>query len=309
MTIDVYQIVTDRIIARMEKGEIPWKKPWVCLGGANVAYKRANKEPYSLLNQMLLGEPGEYASFKQWQEAGAHVKKGEKGSISVWWKIQSYPIKDNEGNPMMGKNGQPMMKTVPILKYNTVFHISQVEPNDPDKPIKPRIASPDDVQMPNSAIQISNAEKFFSDYRDKYGIAFHNGGDRAYYFPDKDEIRLPLMAQFHSTGEYYSTLAHEHVHSTGHKSRLNRISKTAAFGNADYGKEELVAEMGAAICMNMLGLTNEATETNSAAYLQNWLKAIRDDKRLIVDAASAAAKAVKLIFNIKDENKEDKHED
>ena len=119
----------------------------------------------------------------------------------------------------------------------------------------------------------------------------HRISDEAYYSPSADRVVLPMMEQFNSTGEYYSTAFHELTHSTGHRSRLDRLRTTAHFGNESYSKEELVAEIGAAALMNYVGLETVSTLRNSAAYVQSWLAALRNDKRLIVTASGAASKA------------------
>ena len=125
----------------------------------------------------------------------------------------------------------------------------------------------------------------------------HEEGDRAFYRPATDEVVLPIRKQFISTAEYYSTVFHELTHSTGHPKRLNRLSKPSFFGTEDYSKEELVAEIGAAALVNHVGLETSSSLRNNAAYLQNWLKVLRDDKRFIVSAAGRAEKAVNLILN------------
>ena len=117
----------------------------------------------------------------------------------------------------------------------------------------------------------------------------------------QDEIHLPLREQFTRIAEYYSTAFHESVHSTGHEKRLNRLSKNAHFGNTDYSKEELVAEVGAAILMNEMGLETASSFRNSAGYVQNWLTALRNDSKMIVSAAGKAEKAVRLIMNMEDQ--------
>ena len=124
----------------------------------------------------------------------------------------------------------------------------------------------------------------------------HEEGDRAFYRPATDSITLPHMAQFTATAEYYSTAFHELTHSTGHESRLNRLEKTAFFGTEAYSKEELIAEIGAATLVNYAGLETSNSFRNSAAYVQNWLKVLSDDKRFIVSAAGKAEKAVALIL-------------
>ena len=130
------------------------------------------------------------------------------------------------------------------------------------------------------------------------GRAGNEKQNEAFYRPSTDEIHLPLREQFPQIAEYYSTAFHEATHSTGHKSRLDRLSSPAWFGSENYSKEELVAEMGAAILMNELGIETNGSFKNSAAYIQSWLHALRDDNKMIVSAAGKAEKAVKLILNI-----------
>ena len=127
--VDIYQEITNRVIAALENGTVPWQQPWVSVNGIG-AYNRVSRKPYSLLNQIILGQPGEWASFKQWQAAGAHVKKGEKSSLNVWWSVLTFPKKDDSGNVERDGNGSPVMVSVPKLKWNRVFHISQVEKNE-----------------------------------------------------------------------------------------------------------------------------------------------------------------------------------
>jgi len=124
----------------------------------------------------------------------------------------------------------------------------------------------------------------------------HDNGGSAFYRPSTDSITLPHMAQFSATAEYYSTLFHEMTHSTGHKSRLDRLEKTAFFGTEAYSKEELIAEIGAAALVNHAGLETPESFRNNAAYVQNWLQVLKNDKRFIVSAAGKAEKAVNLIL-------------
>ena len=141
------------------------------------------------------------------------------------------------------------------------------------------------------------AEDIICGYLKTSGVKLnHEQGDRAFYNPATDSITLPLLAQFKETAEYYSTAFHEMIHSTGHMSRLNRLEKTAFFGTEAYSKEELVAEIGAATLVNAAGLETSSSFRNSAAYIQNWLKVLSDDKRFIVSAAGKAEKAVALIL-------------
>ena len=279
MAINVYQIVTDRIIAELENGRIPWEKPWT--GIRTGAYSRSTGRPYSILNQMLLRKPGEYLTYKQARESGGCVREGEKSSIVVFWKPLEVIEKD--------KDGKPVKKFVPLLKYFNVFHIDQCEG------VAPKYVLEDFTPVD----PIAEAEAILTDYSLRSGCRiFHEKQDRAFYRPSADEIHLPLREQFPKIAEYYSTAFHEAVHSTGHESRLNRLSKDAHFGNEEYSKEELIAEIGAAITMNELGIETHGSFHNSVAYIQSWLRALKDDNRLIVSAAGKAEKAVKLILNL-----------
>lgn len=176
-----------------------------------------------------------------------------------------------------------------------MFHIDDCEG------IQPKYSTPESI---THADPVEYAEKTFENYLQRSGVRFENAPqDRAFYSPSRDLISLPRMDQFPSTAEYYSTLFHEATHSTGHKSRLNRFSQNAldaAFGSESYSKEELVAEIGAAAIMNNLGMETAGSFRNSAAYIQSWLRALKNDKRLIVSASARAEKAVRLILNLQE---------
>ena len=273
---DIYKEVTDRIISQMEEGVIPWSKPWVACGKA---ISRSTGKPYSLLNQMLLGRPGEYLTFKQCQEAGGKVKKGEKSSMVVFWKwIEQEDEETHE------------KKEVPFLRYYNVFHIDQCEG------IIAKHTT--ETAFPDGAEPLEAAQEIIYDYLSREGVKLsREEGDRAFYRPSTDEVVLPIRKQFTSTAEYYSTVFHELTHSTGHARRLNRLNKPSFYGTEDYSKEELVAEIGAATLVNHVGIETSASFRNNAAYIQNWLKVLKDDKRFIVSAAGKAEKAVALILN------------
>ena len=273
---DIYSEITDRIISQLESGIIPWQKPWIASGKA---ISRSTGKPYSLLNQMLLGRPGEYLTFKQCQEAGGKVKKGEKSSMVVFWKwIEQEDEETHE------------KKEVPFLRYYNVFHIDQCEGIT--------VKHTTETAFPDGAEPLEAAQEIIYDYLSREGVKLsHQEGDRAFYRPATDEVVLPIRKQFVSTAEYYSTVFHELTHSTGHEMRLNRLSKPSFFGTEDYGKEELVAEIGAATLVNHVGIETSTSLRNNAAYIQNWLKVLKDDKRFIVSAAGRAEKAVNLILN------------
>ena len=270
---DIYAEITNRIISEMETGIIPWQKPWVASGGC-VSY--ATGKPYSLLNQMLLGRPGEYATYQQVQAAGGYVRRGEKAHMVVFWKFLQK--EDEETGEVMG---------IPFLRYYNVFHIDQCEG------LKAKHSKP----LPQSAEADQKAESIICGYLKSSGVKLnHQQGDRAFYRPSDDTITLPLLAQFHETAEYYSTAFHELIHSTGHTKRLNRIAATAYFGSEAYSKEELVAEIGASALVNASGLETAASFRNNASYVQNWLQVLKSDKRFIVSASGKAEKAVALIL-------------
>lgn len=281
MNKNIYEIVTNRIIEQLEQGYIPWEKPFS--GTLDGAYNRVSKKPYSLLNQMLLSKSGEYATFNQWQELGGHIRKGEKSEIIVFWKI--YPIEEIQ------EDGTKTIKNIPILKYINVFHISQVEGVEPLK-----------KEVLHDIEPIEKAEKVLHDYWNREHIKVeHIKGNKAFYSPMNDIIQLPLFEQFKQSEEYYSTAFHESIHSTMKENRLNREeerkNKLVAFGSEEYSKEELVAEIGSANLMNIIGIETKKSFRNSTAYIQNWLSVLRNDNKFIVSASSKAEKAVEYILN------------
>lgn len=285
--VDIYQVVTDRIIDELEKGNIPWQKPWT--GVRSGAISHSTGKAYSLINQLVLGEPGEYITFNQCKNEGGKVKKGSKAKFVVFWKMLSSTATDKDGKPLVDADGKEKQKIVPYLQYYQVFHINDCEG------ITPKYKTEDQKTID----PIQEAEKMISSYASRSGVSIvSDEQDRAFYRPSTDTISIPIMDQFLSSEEYYSTLFHEATHSTGHESRLNRLSNDARFGNEVYSKEELVAEIGAATLMNELDIETSATFKNSAAYIQSWLRALKNDKRMVVSAAGAAEKAVKMIMGI-----------
>ncbi len=285
---DIYAEVTDRIITALEQGTVPWHKPWV--GGSSGCISYSTGKPYSLLNHILLGGvSGEYITFKQCTLAGGHARKGEKSKMVVFWK----PFETE--NEETGEVEQHF-----FLRYYNVFHLSQCEGVSPRWAVSVAPASnlQPDVQ----------ADTLIKDYIDRSGVKLTvTASDRAFYRPSTDEVVIPQLSQYQKVEEYYSTAFHELTHSTGHHSRLNRISDVAAFGSHEYSREELCAELGAAFLVNHCGLETESSFNNSAAYIAGWLKALKDDKRLIVSAAGAAERAVSLVLgkegeeNVRDE--------
>ncbi len=277
MAFDIYAAVTDRIVQQLEQGVIPWHKPWTGLQSG--AISGTTGKPYSLLNQMLLGKPGEYYTFTQIRKLGGRIRKGEKSQMVVFWK--QIPVEETNAD-----TGEKIRYSVPMLKYFNVFHVDQIDGIEP-KTIDPETYDPATDET---------ADRIISDYLNRSGVKLeHVKGDEAYYSPSRDYVQLPLREQFQRMAEYYSTAFHELTHSTGHSSRLDRISRRAFFGNEEYSREELVAEIGAAALLNHCGIETGSSFKNSAAYIQSWLRALHNDKKMIVSAAGAAAKAFELI--------------
>lgn len=271
MSIKIYEMVTERITKLLESGVVPWRRPWK----VNAAVNWETQKPYRGINTLLL-EGGEYASFKQITESGGHVKKGEKGHIVVFW---TWLEKENEETGVKEK--------IPYLRYYTVFEINkQCE----------RLQSKrtDEVYDHDP---IEEAEKIIEGYLDRPPIRFESG--RAFYVPSQDYISIPPLCDYEKPEEYYSTMFHEQIHSTGHLSRLNRpgIVETAAFGSENYSKEELVAEIGAAMLCAVAGIDNSTIE-NSAAYLNGWLRVLKNDKRLMIQAAAQAQRAADYVLGV-----------
>lgn len=281
MSKNIYEMITNKFIEELEKGIIPWQKPW---RGTlkNGAFNRVTKKPYSLLNQMLLSKEGEYASFKQWHDLGGTIKKGSKSEVVVFWKIQ--PIEETK------EDGTKEVKQIPILRYFNVFHISCVDGVEPL-----------DVAELTELEPIVEAERVKEEYKNRENIDIQEIiTNEAFYSPSRDYIQVPCKEQYTDVTEFYSTLFHEMVHSTGHKSRLDRLdtSINSRFGSEAYSKEELVAEIGSATILNLLGIETPKTFRNSTAYLQSWLRVLKNDNRFIISAATRAEKAVNYIMNM-----------
>lgn len=296
MKTDAYQMVTDRICALLEQGFIPWNKPWAMT--ADCAWSGIDGHAYSLLNQFMLADPqkkykswdelkddiaGEWVTFKQAADRGGNVRRGEHGRRVVFFTM--VPKKDEDGNETD--------KMFPVISWSTVFKVSQCEG------IKQKYHTDADTLYDFNPDQ--TADDVADGYISRQGITLLKlHCNKACYSPTTDTVTVPLPEQFQNSSEYYSTLFHELTHSTGHQSRLNRIVKEAAFGSDEYSVEELVAEIGSASILATLGIEDSTSFRNSAGYIQNWLKALKNDKRMIVTASARAEKAIKLILGIKE---------
>ena len=281
---DIYQHVTDRLIDLMETEGTNWSKPWRASGVR--AFNVVSGRIYSGVNPLMLAhrQCPAWASFKQWQEKGYSVQKGEKSTIVVFWK--RVVTEDKE-------TGEK--KTIPLLRYYRVFNGEQVRDanGNPFKYELPEIVT-------NDIERVANADRVINETGAKIN---HLQGDRAFYSVNDDAITMPLIGQFENVAGYYGTLLHELGHWTGHKSRLDR-QFGKRFGSQAYAFEELVAEFTSAFLGARLEIDSEP-RADHAQYLNNWLSVLRDDKKAIFTAISAAKKASEFIYP---ETKEEEEE-
>ena len=285
----VHDIVLEKILRQMEKGEIPWIKGW----GSNPPINYVTRKPYTGINILLLSKGGEYLTFRQIQQLGGRIKKGAKAEIVVFFKPYTKIVeeKDPETGEVVEKEKESL-----VLRYYHVFHISDTE-GIPSK-LKKIEHNP-----------IEKAEKIIAGYKDAPKI-IHDDPNKAYYSAVKDLINIPAKDLFYDIHEYYSTLFHEIIHSTGHPKRLGRFKENERhiFGSETYSLEELVTEIGAAMLCEHTGIA-EKTIKNSTAYIQTWLKRLQDNKNWIFIAAGGAQKAVDYVLGIKLEKESEKGKD
>ena len=277
------EIIEKDYLKELEKGNIPWQRPWSTAG--RYAMSHSTKKPYSLLNQMLL-RPGEYLTFEECKREGGKVKKGEKGNFVVSWAKIKKVETDEEGNERT--------TIIPRLKYYYVFEVSQCEGIERNCTEEPKTYG-------NTPVE--SADNIITAYINRETVTFTaTDSNRAYYSPSEDAVVVPDLKYFEAVEEYYSTSFHELTHSTMHPDRCNRAEerkgKKVAFGSEEYSKEELVAEIGAATLVNMIGLESDKSFKNSVSYIQSWIGKLKNDKNLIVSASSRAEKAVNYILGI-----------
>lgn len=280
---DIETKVTDAVIARLEQGVAPWRKPWATAGWLPTSV--ATGKSYRGINTLLLSSVAEekgytsplWATFRQIDELGGKVVKGEKATAIVFWKI----IKKEEEAA-----GEKSVTTIPLLRTFNVFNIAQTE----------GVQLPSKFEVEREPVEVIDAVKNVIDGYTEGPELIHLPQGRAFYSPTTDKVTLPSLEQFDTPEDYAETLFHELVHSTGHKNRNNRFEgKGSAFGCNDYAKEELVAEMGSALLAATVGVN--VCLDNAASYVGNWLSSLKDDRSLILKAAQQAQKAVDRILD------------
>lgn len=291
---DIYETITDNILAELEKGVRPWVKPWNADHAAGRISRplRANGIPYRGINVLALWMEAEakgyaapiWITYRQALEFKAHVRKGEKGSLVVFASKTSRTETD-------AITGEESERDVSFLKGYTVFNVAQVE----GLPEQFYGAPP----APASSMErIATAEMFLS----STGAKIQHGGNRAYYNISQDFIQMPPFEAFSDAPSYYATLAHEATHWTRHESRLNRDLGRKRWGDEGYAMEELVAELGSAYLCADLGLAPDLREDH-AGYIASWIKVLKDDKRAIFSAAAHAQRAADFLHSLQSREK------
>jgi antirestriction protein ArdC len=271
---NVYQIVTDQIISQLERGVVPWRKPWRTELPCNLI----SGKPYRGINVFLLGMQRRsskyWLTFKQANQLGGHVRAGEKASVVTFWNVGKEKL-----NAKTGKLSKPF-----LLRYYNVFNATQIDGIDQLKLGNASLPVPDIDACEKIVAGMPNAPK-------------RELSNAAWYKPSSDVVGMPPKNVFNSSEEFYSTLFHELTHSTGHGSRVGRegIQNLNSFGSESYSREELVAELGASMLCGITGISPVTLE-NSASYLQSWISKLRGDSKLILSAASAAQKASDYIL-------------
>ena len=289
---DIYQRITDRIIADLEQGVRPWLKPWNAEHAAGRITRplRSNGIPYQGINVIMLWSEAFtrgfaapiWMTFRQAKELGANVRKGEKGSLVVY----ANTITKTETDEATGEERED---TIPFMKGYTVFNVEQIDglPDHFHAPAAPRL---------DPVARIDHAERYFA----VTGAEISHGGNRACYSVTTDRVQMPPFETFRDAESYYATIAHEFTHWTRHPKRLDRDFGRKKWGDEGYAMEELVAELGAAFLSADLDLTPEPREDH-AAYIGSWLEALKDDKRAIFSAAAHAQRAADFLHGLQDE--------
>lgn len=281
---NVYEIITNRVIEELEKGVCPWKKPWLTsIAPLNFKSKKTYRGINLLLLSMLGNQSPYYLTFKQIKDLGGTLKAGSSGCPITFWKTYQKKVENDLDDEDLDDESY---KTRFILRYYTVFNAKDIEGID-----FPKIKIGEKLDFN----PIQEAEKIVENYPNRPEII--DGYKSAAYVRSLDVVTMPTKDVFISEESYYATLFHELIHSTGNKERLDRdLGKS--FGDEAYSKEELIAELGSCFLCAIAGISNETTFNNSAAYIDSWLNKLKKDNRLIISASAQAQKAVEHICNL-----------
>ena len=283
----VNEQITEAILSRLDDGEIPWTKPWVVNSTGVVSH--ATGKPYSLRNRLLLHFGGEYATFHQVKASGGSVRKGER-SQRVFFS--SYIQKTDDDGEV--KSEYYLLKPYCVFRVGT--QTEGVEPKYRDKWEHGGLPKED-----------SEIVKLVTEYCERSKVKLINAGSECFYSPSDDAVQCVGSDAFSDRSQYWHTMFHELVHSTGHPERLNRTHHEA-WGDSTYAKEELVADIGACLCLGRLGISTDDCIVNSTAYIQAWRKRISDFKPSdFSEAVRQAELACDYIFNTKQGETNEQH--
>lgn len=296
--VDVYTRITDKMIAALDEGVRPWVQPWNSkyLTGRVSRPLRHNGEPYSGINVLLLWSEAiargygasTWMTFRQAQELGACVRKGETSAMVVYANRISKTETDGEG--------QEIERDIPFLRAYSVFNVEQIDG------LGDRYADGSGGGIVRGVDRIAHADAFFA----KTGAIVRHGGDKAFFAPSPDLIQMPPIETFRDVESYYATLAHESVHWAGASHRLNRDLSKYAKDRTERAREELIAELGAAFLAADLGIVPEMEpRPDHASYLASWLSVLKNDKRFIVQAAAQAQRSVAFLHDLQSEPRRD----
>jgi antirestriction protein ArdC len=289
MKADIYQRITDKIVCELEKGVMPWLKPWNAEHAAGRITRplRGNGIPYKGINVLMLWSAAMgkgyaapiWMTYKQASELKANVRKGEHGSLVVYADKITRSATDSA-------TGEESKYAIPFLKGYTVFNVEQIDGLPEQYYAKP-------APRVDTIERVDRAEGFFAGT----GATVRHGGTVAYYNVSQDFVQMPAFEAFRDAESYYATLAHETTHWTRHKSRLDRNFGRKRFGDEGYAMEELVAELGSAFLSADLDLTPEL-RGDHASYISSWIKVLKDDKRAIFTSASHAQRAADFLHGL-----------
>jgi antirestriction protein ArdC len=282
MSVDVYSIMNDRILKVMERGVVPWKKPWSGIAPVNYDTDKEYRGVNTIILYLEAQEKGYrspyWLTYNQANKNGGHVRRGQKSTPIVFSQRYAKEIQKEDGTKEI--------RVRHVLRYYNVFNFDQCDG------LKTKTIPRAEIEQD----KLAACEKLLAKMPGKQP-SYAEGGYKAFYRPDIDHVQLPPLETFKTVDDYVATKLHEFGHATGHSTRLNRpgIMDVAMFGSEDYSFEELVAELTSAYLCAVIGADNSETVENSAAYLQGWMKVLKKDKRMLLKASGKAVRAADFI--------------
>lgn len=301
---DVYQIITDKVIEGVKEKGLQWFKTWNGTDCTDVPISYTTKKAYKGINHLLLSwdmerydyEDNEFITINQAKKLGGTIKKGSKRSMIVFYNVsfkdtdtKKYYRNEKELEKAGLDKHAPNIQSFFTPRYYNVFNVScfdglpKTKKKDKEKALEGTIFN-----------KIDKAEDVWNGYVNSPKLSHR--GDKAFYRPSTDSITMPKQTSFNTSDDYYKVLFHEAIHSTGHENRLKRsgVMGVARFGDDEYSKEELVAELGAMFLENITGIKSK--ENNSQAYINGWLERLENNPKWIINASSQSQRAVEHIL-------------